>query len=395
MTNKPANPKPECAPTTAIIHEGREPRNYEGFVNPPAYRGSTVLFPTLEALTSGKQTYNYGRRATPTTRALETAICHLEGGALTTLTSSGLQAISTALLAVVKTGDHILIPDSVYVPTRTFCDTTLEKLGVQTTYYDPTLAHQIEALIKPNTTVVFTESPGSLTFELQDIPAISKIAQKHDLWHLMDNTWATPLYFKALHHGVDISIHAATKYIVGHADAMLGVVTGNERAARHLNRAKESLGTCPGSEETFLAARGLRTMGVRLAEHFRSAVEVAKWLEKRNEVERVIHPALPSHPQHEIWKRDFCGATGLFTIILKPVSEKALAAMVDDLKYFGMGYSWGGYESLILPFDPRSMRTATKWNEQGPAVRLHIGLEDTADLIADLESGFTRLNKAT
>lgn len=391
--NAPPKPqKPITSPLTDIVHKGRAPHDNEGFVNPPVFRGSTVLFPTLSALKARTQTYTYGRRATPTTNALAEAICHLEGGATTILVSSGMQAISTTLLALAKTGDHILIPDSVYQPTRAFCDVTLARFGIDTTYYDPTIGTQIETLITPKTKIIFTESPGSLTFEMQDIPAIGKLARKHDIWHVMDNTWATPLYFKALNFGVDVSIQAATKYIVGHADALLGTITANERAARELTLAKEQLGVCPGSEETFLGLRGLRTLGVRLERHYRAGVEIALWLQARDEIARVIHPALESHDGHDIWKRDFCGASGLFTITLKPVSERALAAMLDDLKLFGMGYSWGGFESLILPFNPSKIRTATHWRESGYALRLHIGLEDIEDLKADLSNGFDRLN---
>ena len=387
-------PKKTPSPTTDLVHKGRAPHDNEGFINPPVYRGSTVLFKTLADLKAPTQTYTYGRRGTPTTTALAQAICHLEGGASTVLTASGLQAVTTAILAFVKTGDHILMVDTVYQPTRTFCDTHLKRFGIETTYYDPSIGAKVEALIKPNTRIIFTESPGSLTFELQDIPEITHVARKHNVWHIMDNTWATPLYFKALSHGVDVSIQAATKYIVGHADAMLGAITANERATHELNKTKEHLGVCPGSEETYLGMRGLRTMAVRLDHHFRAGLEIASWLQSRNEVARVIHPALDSHPDHHIWKRDFCGASGLFAITLKPASERALAAMLDDLKFFGMGYSWGGFESLILPFNPKKIRTATQWNESGPALRLHIGLEDINDLKSDLADGFDRLNKS-
>jgi cystathionine beta-lyase len=267
----------------------------------------------------------------------------------------------------------------------------LKRLGVETTYYDPAIGAGIAALFKPNTRLVAVESPGSQTFEMQDIPAIAAAAHEKDIWVIADNTWATPLFCKPLALGADVSIEAATKYIVGHADAMLGAVTANERASRLLNNAKEALGTCPGSEETYLALRGLRTLDVRLEKHQRSGIAVAEWLAKRPEVDRVLHPALPSHPGHAIWKRDFTGACGLFTIVLKPVPEKALAAFLDGLKYFGMGYSWGGFESLIVPFDPTKYRTATKWKGPGPALRLHVGLEAVDDLIKDLDAGFARL----
>ncbi len=380
---------------TQIVHHGRHPEAQHGFVNTPVYRGSTVLFPTLAKIKSRDQAYTYGRRATPTTHALEDAITDLAGGISTILTSSGLCAVSTALLAFVQSGDHILMVDSVYQPTRTFCDKMLTRLGVETTYYDPLLGERVSDLIKPNTRLIFVESPGSQTFELQDIPAIAKVARAKNIWLLADNTWASPLYSKPLALGADVTIEAATKYIVGHADAMLGAVTANARAAKYLDNAKEALGTCPGSEETYLALRGLRTLHVRLAHHMRSALEMARWLEDRSEVARVLHPALESHPGHGIWKRDFTGASGLFTIVLNPAGEKALAAFLDGLKLFGMGYSWGGYESLIIPFDPKAYRTATHWAADGPALRLHIGLEDINDLKADLDSAFSRLKTQT
>jgi len=378
-------------PATEVVHSGRDPHDCYGFVNPPVYRGSTVLFPTVEKLWKRDQPYAYGRTSTPTVAALEEAIARVEGGEATASTASGYQAVSTAIFAFVEAGDHILVTDSVYHPTRQFCDRLLKKLGVETTYYDPVIGAGIEALIRPNTRLIFTESPGSQTFEVQDIPAIAAVAARHKLWLLLDNTWASPLYFRPFDHGVDVSIQAATKYIVGHADAMLGAITSNAKAAPHVARTKELLGVNPGSEETYLGLRGLRTLVTRLAQHQRAGIEVAQWLEARPEVARVIHPALPSHPQHNIWKRDFLGASGLFAIILKPVSKTALAAMLDGLKLFGMGFSWGGYESLVIPFDPTSYRTATKWEAEGPALRLHIGLEDVEDLKADLDAGFKRL----
>ena len=376
---------------TQIVHHGRHPEAQHGFVNTPVYRGSTVLFPTLAKIKSRDQAYTYGRRATPTTHALEDAITELAGGASTILTSSGLCAVSTALLAFVQSGDHILMVDSVYQPTRTFCDKMLTRLGVETTYYDPLLGERVSDMIKANTRLIFVESPGSQTFEMQDIPAIAKVARAKNIWLLADNTWASPLYSKPLALGADVAIEAATKYIVGHADAMLGAVTANARAAKYLDNAKEALGTCPGSEETYLALRGLRTLHVRLAHHMRSALEMARWLQGRPEVARVLHPALETHPGHDIWKRDFTGASGLFTIVLKPATENALAAFLDGLKLFGMGYSWGGYESLIIPFDPKTYRTATHWTADGPALRLHIGLEDINDLKTDLDAAFARL----
>jgi len=394
MADTDESSKGAAQPETKVVHLGRDPFAHHGFVNPPVYRGSTVLYETLDALKSRKQPYTYGRRATPTTHALEEAITDLEGGATTILTSSGLGAVSTALLAFVSAGDHILITDSAYQPGRAFADRMLKRLGVEMTYYDPHIGAGITGLFRPNTRLVLVESPGSQTFEMQDIPAIAAAARERDIWVLADNTWATPLFCKPLALGVDVSIQAATKYIVGHADAMLGAVTGNARAARHLEHAKEALGTCPGSEETYLGLRGLRTLDVRLERHQKSALAVAEWLAGRNEVDRVLYPALPSDPGHALWKRDFTGASGLFSVVLKSVPEKSLAAFLDGLKLFGMGYSWGGYESLVIPFDPASYRTASKWNGPGPALRFHIGLEAVEDLIRDLDAGFARLNAA-
>ena len=382
------------SPQTKVLHLGRNPGDQYGFVNTPVYRGSTVLYPTLEKLKSRSQPYTYGRRATPTTHALEAALTELEGGTSTVLTSSGLAAVSTALLAFVQAGDHILVTDSVYQPTRTFCDKMLARLGVETTYYDPLGGERIAGLIRNNTRLIFVESPGSQTFEMQDIPAIAKLERAKNLWLLADNTWASPLMCRPIALGADVSIQAATKYIVGHADAMLGAVTANARASKYIDNAKEALGTCPGSEETYLGLRGLRTLDVRLARHMTSGIEIAGWLEARTEITRVIHPALTSHPGHAIWKRDFSGASGLFTAILKPTSEKALAAFLDGLQLFAMGYSWGGYESLVIPFDPSSYRTATKWSEPGPALRFHIGLDAIDDLKADLTAGFERMRRA-
>ncbi len=389
---KPAKP---LRPATEVVHSGRDPHACYGFVNPPVYRGSTVLFPTVEKLWKRDQPYTYGRTSTPTVAALEEAMARVEGGAASALTGSGYQAVSTAIFAFVESGDHILMTDSVYQPTRKFCDHMLKKLGVETTYYDPVIGGDIDKLVRPNTRFIFTESPGSQTFEVQDIPAIAKVCAKRKLWLLLDNTWASPLYFRPFEHGVDVSIQALTKYVVGHADAMLGAITSTERAAPHIARAKDLLGVCPGSEETYLGLRGLRTLATRLAQHQRAGIEMAKWLEARPEVARVLHPALPSHPQHAIWKRDFLGATGLFSIILKPAEMSAVAAMLDGLKLFGMGFSWGGYESLVIPFDPTSYRTATRWQAEGPALRFHIGLEDVEDLKADLEAGFARLKAAS
>lgn len=377
-----------------VTHGGRDPFSQHGFVNTPVYRGSTVLFPTLAQLTAYEQRYTYGRNTTPTTDALCEAIGELEGADFTVLATSGLHAVSSAILSFVEAGDEILMTDSVYFPTRRFCNQVLARIGVKTIYYDPLIGGGIADLITDRTRLVFTESPGSQTFEVQDIPAIVAASQPRGIWVLMDNTWATPLYFRPLEHGVDVSIQSATKYIVGHADAMLGTIATNARAAPHVKRTSIALGNAAGSEEAFLGLRGLRTMDVRLERHQESALVMAEWLKARPEVAEVIHPGLAGSAGHEIWKRDFSGATGLFTIILRPVSQTALAAMLDHLKYFGMGYSWGGYESLIVPFDCSSYRTATTWTCEGQALRLHIGLEDVDDLKADLAAGFERMAAA-
>ena len=383
--------RPQQKQATRLAHAGRDPGHFHGFVNTPIYRGSTVLFPTAAALEANDQEYTYGRLGTPTVKALAESIAELEGGHATLLTPSGLSAIAATFLALVSAGDHVLVSDSVYRPTRRFCDSVLKRLGVETTYYDPLVGGRIKELIRPNTKVVFTESPGSQTFEVQDMPAIAAAAHTAGAVVVLDNTWATPLYFKPFAHGADVSIHAATKYIIGHADAMLGAITANEAVWPKVSRTHDELGLCPGPEDVYLGLRGLRSLGVRLARHQASGLAIAEWLAKRPEVARVIHPALPCDPGHAIWKRDFTGASGLFAVVLKPAAKKAVAAMLDGLELFGMGYSWGGFESLIIPFDPTSYRTATKWKAEGPALRLHIGLEEVEDLKADLEAGFARL----
>lgn len=376
---------------TTLAHAGRDPARFDGFVNTPIYRGSTVLYPTLEYLEKNTQDFSYGRLGTPTVEALQSALTELEGGDATLLTPSGLSAISTVLLAFTGSGDHILVSDSVYRPTRRFCDTVLKRLGVTTTYYDPCIGGAIAKMINDKTKLVFTESPGSQTFEVQDVPAIAEAAHKRGAVVVLDNTWATPLYFKPFAHSADVSIHAATKYIVGHADAMLGVITSNAASTARIASTHDELGLCPGPEDVYLALRGLRTLSVRLERHQRSGIALATWLAGRPEVDRVLHPALPGDPGHALWQRDFTGASGLFSIVLKPCSRDGLAAMLDNLDLFGMGYSWGGYESLILPFDPRTYRSVTTWDAKGPGLRLHTGLEDIDDLKTDLEAGFARL----
>ncbi len=378
---------------TRLVRAGRDPAEQHGFINTPIYRGSTVLFPTLDDLLHRRGRYTYGTKGTPTTEALEAAWTDLAGAAGTVLAPSGLAAVTLALFSCLKAGDHLLVTDSVYLPTRQFCDGMLKRFGVETTYYDPLIGAGIESLFRPNTVAVLTEAPGSQSLEIQDIPAIAEAAHRRGATVLMDNTWATPLFFPPHEHGVDIAIEAGTKYLSGGSDLLLGMVSANERSFKALRATYEALAMCPGPEDVFLGLRGLRTMALRLREHEKQALAMAGWLADRPEVARVIHPALESDPGHAIWKRDFKGSSGLFSAILKPCSDKALAAMLDGLELFGMGYSWGGFESLVVPFNCSSYRTATQWKPGGPALRFHIGFEDLEDLQADLDEGFARLRK--
>ena len=392
-----ANPAhPAFKPATRLVVGGRDPAANHGFVNPPVHHVSTVLYPTAEDFLARRARYLYGRRGTPTSEALEDALRALEGPgcAGVALLPSGLAAISTALLAVLKAGDHLLVTDSVYQPTRKFCDGMLKRYGVTATYYDPLIGGAIAALIQPNTRAVFVEAPGSLSFEIQDVPAIAAAAHAKGAVVLMDNTWATSLYFRAFEKGVDLSIQAATKYIGGHSDVMLGTVSANKATWERLADTVHALGLCVGPDDVYLGLRGLRTMGVRLAHHHQAGMKVARWLAERPEIACVLHPALESCPGHPLWRRDFSGASGLFSIVFKPVAQTAVNAFLDELSLFGIGASWGGFESLAIPFDCTSIRTATRWAPGGPTVRIHIGLEDVDDLIGDLERGFAALAAA-
>ncbi len=382
---------------TRVVTAGRDPRSNHGFVNPPVYHASTVLYPSAEDFLAHRARYQYGRRGTPTTEALENALAELEGPqcAGVALLPSGLAAISTALLSVVRTGDHLVVTDSAYGPTRNFCEQMLTRLGVGTTYYDPLIGARIAEHFQPNTRAVFLESPGSLSFEMQDVPAIAKAAHEKGAQVLMDNTWATPLYFRPLEHGVDLAIQAGTKYIGGHSDLMLGSVAANAATVAALKNTVRLCGQCEGPDDVYLGLRGLRTLAVRLERHYKSGLAVARWLEQRPEVLRLLHPALPSHPGHAIWKRDFSGACGLFSMVLKPVPQKAVYAFLDTLELFGIGASWGGYESLAIPFDCAPLRTAIRWAPGGPTVRFHIGLEAVEDLIGDLEHAFAAMAAAS
>ena len=381
---------------TRLVTAGRDTQAQKGFVNPPVVHGSTVLYPSAEDLRAHRGEFQYGRHGTPTTKALQEVLMALEGPrcAGVGLAPSGLAAISTTLLAVTKAGDHILVCDNVYRPSRNFCNGMLARYGVETTYFDPLIGSGIENLFKPNTRAVLVEAPGSQSLEMPDLPAIAAVAHARGALVIDDNTWATPLYHRSLDQGVDISMQAATKYIGGHSDIMFGTISANAGAWPIIAEAIRLLGVCAGPDDVFLALRGMRTLSVRLAQHYRSGLEMARWLERRAEVIRVLHPALEGDPGHTIWKRDFTGASGLFSIVLKPKPQAAVDAMLDSLKLFGMGFSWGGFESLAVPFNCSEYRTATQWEPGGPTLRLHIGLEGVDDLKADLERGFAAFNAA-
>jgi cystathionine beta-lyase len=373
---------------TLLAHAGGDPEDRHGAVNPPVYRASTIVFPTLADFQASRNPavrfdqVLYGQLGTPTTFALEEAIAAVEGGYRAMLLPSGLAAVTAALQALLSSGDHLLMVDTAYPSTRRFCDRTLARYGVETTYYDPLIGDGIRSLTRPNTRVVFLESPGSMTFEVQDVPAIARVAHERGLVVLMDNTWASPYFFSAIAHGVDVSIQAVTKYIGGHADVMMGSITTTEPLYQRVRSAVAELGFCVSPDEAYLALRGLRTLGVRLDRHYQSTLRVAQWLRARPDVIRVRYPALEDDPGHALWKRDFRGASGLFGVELKP---RKIDTVMDRLRLFRMGVSFGGYESLAIPVDPTAVRTATKWSTEGPYIRLHVGLEDPDDLIADLE----------
>lgn len=388
---------------TKLAVLGRDPEGHHGAVNIPVYRASTILQPSLKALADvysakmkDEQVTTYGRGGTPLTYAFENTLAELEGGYRAMAYPSGAGACSGAILSMVKSGDHILIIDNIYGPTRHFCDTVLKRMGVETEYFPAAISMaDFAARFRPNTSLVFIESPGSLTFEMVDVPAIAEITHKHGAKLAMDNTWGTSLYFKSFSHGVDLSVHAATKYIVGHSDAMLGIVIANKESWPDLRETARAIGANAGPDEVYLGLRGLRTMAVRLPRHMESGIKIADWLRGRDEVTSVRHPALSQDPGHALWKRDFLGACGLFAFELqKKYSDAAVAEFVDHLELFGIGYSWGGYESLISVPAIKGVRTAEPWQNHGSLIRVHIGLEDPDDLMADLKAGFDRLNRA-
>jgi cysteine-S-conjugate beta-lyase len=391
---------------TKLVIAGKNYKDNYGSVNIPVHRTSTVLFPTLDAYNEAEKgnscyktqgslltDYSYGISGTPTNFALQNAICEIEGAQYCLIYPSGLSAISMTLLSLLQTGDHVLISDSIYGPTRRFCNKELTRLGIETTYYDPLIGSEISKLIKKNTKVIFTESPGSLTFEIQDIPAITKVAKEKNITTVIDNSWATSIYFDPFKYGIDIALQAGTKYIGGHSDILIGTVTTNDtNLYKSLMRSHRNYGVHVSPDDCYLAIRGLRTMGVRLKAHQETALKLAKWLENRADVTTILHPAFSSCPGHEIWKRDFSGSTGLFSFILdKKYSKEAIAKMVDNMQIFGIGASWGGFESLIMPIDPSSIRTASKWPHENSCIRIYAGLEDAGDIINDLEKGLERL----
>jgi cysteine-S-conjugate beta-lyase len=385
----------ERKPATDVAHVGRDPSKHLGAVNTPVYRATTILFDSLADLEAAERGdypgVTYGLHGLPTVTDLQAAIAALEGGHAALAVASGLAAITLALIGTVSAGDHVLVTDAVYGPTRRFCDNQLRRLGVEVSYYDPLAGAAIEREFRPNTRLVFAESPGSLTFEVQDIPAIAEVAHARGALLMLDNTWATPLGFPAFARGVDVALHAGTKYVGGHSDVLVGIIDCNEATYPRLHRLWTDMGVALSSDDAFLALRGLRTLAVRLERHTRSALTIAQWLSQRPEVAEVIFPALPGSRGHELWKRDFTGACGLFGVVLKPVEKARIAAMLDGMRLFRMGWSWGGFESLIIPANVARAKRTLRWNAAGPYLRLHVGLESAEDLIDDLADGLARL----
>ena len=381
---------------TKNIISGKRKKLSNGFVNSPIYKGSTVLFNTVEEMQSkmkkkNSQTLFYGRFGSPATFEFENAIADIDESYTAVATASGTAAIVASLLAVLKTGDHILMTDSAYGVSRNLTKKLLNNMGITTTFYNPNLTNKIKELITNKTKLIFMESPGSLTFEIQNISMIVDIAKKYNLITVIDNTWATSLYLKPMNYGVDISIQSATKYIVGHSDAMLGVITTNKKYAKQIRESAHNLGSCPGPEDIYLGIRGLKTLSIRLKKHQENAMKIIEWLLRQREVNRVLYPALPDNPGYKIWKKDFKGASGLFGVVLENTRKDLIYKMLNNLKLFNMGYSWGGYESLILPVNPEKIRDTYKWNHMDLTLRIHAGLEDPEDLINDLKDNFNIL----
>jgi cystathionine beta-lyase len=375
---------------TRLGHVGRDPLNYNGVVNPPVYHASTILSPDMETYQSSNE---YGRIGTTTTRAVEAAAAALEGGEQAVSFPSGLAAVAGALLPFVSAGDHLLVADNIYLPTRRFCDDILKRYGVEIQYFDPLLGSEVRNLFRPETKAIYFESPGSQSFEVMDVPAVCGVAHDNNIMAIMDNTWSAGIYFKPFDYGVDVVVQAATKYFSGHADAMLGFVISEKKYGVAIKTTAIRFGTCAGPDVCYMGLRGLRTLGVRMPRHYESGLKLAEWLSARPEVDKVLHPAMAQCPGHEFWKRDFLGASGLFGVVLHPRSYPAVAAMIDDLQLFGLGNSWGGYESLLVPINPKEFRTVTDWPYVGPCLRIHAGLEDVDDLIDDLSDGLDRLTR--
>lgn len=385
---------------TLLTRTGRDPARHQGTVNTPVFRTSTVIFPDLDTYESrGGDNFKkmrYGIYGTPTTFAFEEAVAQMEGGHAAVALPSGLAAIAMALWPYVKSGDHVLVTDSVYGPARTFCEKRLKPNGIEVEYYDPLAGAGIAKLLRDNTRAVYCESPGSLTFEVQDIPAIAEAAHRRGIPVLADTTWGTPYFFRSFEKGVDVSIHAGTKYIAGHSDVLMGVIVTNEANWLPVRRAVADYGYCVSPDDCYLALRGFRTIGVRMKQQMENALKVATWLKAQPAVKRVLYPALEGDPGHALWKRDFTGAASLFGFMLQPAPDAKITAFINSLKVFGIGSSWGGFESLAIAAhkEIRKTRTAVPWNGNEPVVRLHIGLEDPDDLIADLERGFAALAKS-
>ncbi|GLX81825.1 cystathionine beta-lyase [Thalassotalea eurytherma] len=385
---------------TKIVNAGRSKKWTGNVVNPPVERASTVVFDSIKEMkhataNRGDQVLFYGRRGTSTSFAFSDAMTELEGGAGCALYPSGTAAITNAILSFVESGDHLLMVDTAYEPTRDFCHKVLTKLGIETTFYDPLIGEGIAELIQENTKVLFLESPGSITMEVQDVPTLARIAHEHGCIVMLDNTWASPINFQPFEHGVDISIQAATKYVVGHSDVMLGTATATATHWPQLRENSYLMGQCTSPDDLYLAMRGIRTLGVRLKQHQENALIVARYIDAREDVDVVLHPAFDSCPGHEYFERDFLGSNGLFSFVFKGGNQQALHAFLEGMKHFKMGYSWGGFESLVIGVNNvQGLRTATKWPYKAPLVRLHIGLEDVEDLIDDLEQAFVRFHQA-
>lgn len=379
---------------TILTHSGRAPEDQFGFVNTPVYRGSTVLFKSLADLDAQSQRFLYGRAGNPTTESVEAVVTELEGAYRTKLVPSGLAAITIALMSCLKAGDDVLITDSAYEPGRKFANGFLERMGVSVRFYDPRIGEGLAEMMRPNTRAVLAESPGSLTFEVQDIPALASAAHAGGARLIVDNSWASPLYHRPIALGADIVVHAATKMFVGHSDAFAGTISTTREAWADVEKVRTLLGFFTSGDDAYLVARGLKTLAIRMKEHQERALDIAGWLEGQDEVSAVLHPALPTHPDHALWKRDFTGSGSLFGFVLKPAPRAAIAAFVDHLRLFTMGYSWGGYESLCLPVAIKTARTVNPWSVDGNLFRVHIGFEGVDDLKADLAAALERYARA-